>query len=97
MLTNYKKTVLYVGVTNNLVKRVWEHKNKAVQGFTSKYNVNRLVYYEITEDPIAAISREKSIKNLVRRKKIKLITDFNPLWEDLYDKILSGNALQDDE
>ena len=96
MLTNYKKTVLYTGVTSDLTRRVWQHKNKAIEGFTNKYNVDKLVYYEYTENPTSAITREKSIKNLVRRKKDKLINDFNPAWEDLYLKILSGFALQDD-
>ncbi len=96
MLTNHTGTVLYTGVTNDLVKRVWQHKNKVVGGFTSKYNVNKLIYYEVTESSIAAIGREKAIKNLLRRKKDKLISDFNPEWKDLYEKILSGYALQDD-
>jgi len=96
MLANYSNSVLYAGITNDLIKRVWQHKKKVVEGFTKKYNVNKLVYYEYTEDPSSAISREKSIKNLVRRKKDKLINDFNPKWEDLYEKILSGKALQDD-
>jgi len=90
MLTNSTNKVLYTGITNNLTQRVWQHKNKISKGFTEKYNINKLVYYEIAENPISAISREKSIKNLVRRKKDILINDFNPKWEDLYEKILSG-------
>lgn len=90
ILTNIRNTVLYVGVTNNLVRRVYEHKNKLVKGFTGKYNLTKLVYYEIFEDAITAITREKSIKNLLRRKKEQLIISINPDWKDLYDEILSA-------
>jgi putative endonuclease len=76
--------VIYVGVTNNLVRRIWEHKEKLVPGFTEKYNVNRLVYYETTSDVLAAISREKQIKGYRREKKIALIHAINPEWKDLY-------------
>ncbi len=97
MLTNYTNTVLYTGFTNDLVKRIWQHKNKVSEGFANKYNVDKLVYYEMTENPTSAIAREKSIKNLVRRKKDALINNFNPGWEDLYAKILSWSLpLQDD-
>ena len=88
ILSNFTKTVLYAGVTDNLVKRVYQHKQKLVDGFTAKYHVDRLVYYEIFQDPETAITREKTIKNLVRRKKNALIDTFNPAWEDLYEKIL---------
>ncbi len=88
ILSNFTKTVLYAGVTDNLVKRVYQHKQKLVDGFTAKYHVDRLVYYEIFQDPETAITREKTIKNLVRRKKNALIDTYNPAWEDLYEKIL---------
>ena len=83
ILTNKTKTVLYTGVTNDLKRRVYEHKNKMVDGFTKTYNVDRLVYYEITSDIKAAIKREKQIKNLLRLKKEDLINSMNPSWDDL--------------
>lgn len=89
ILTNYKNNVLYTGVTGDLVKRVYEHKNKLVKSFTGKYNVNKLVYFEVTEDVISAISREKQIKAGSRQKKIDLIKKTNPKWEDLYNNIVS--------
>jgi putative endonuclease len=79
------RRVLYVGVTNNLERRVWEHKQKTMPGFTSKYNVHRLVYYEETADIKSAIAREKQIKSWRRAKKVELIEDMNPAWEDLSD------------
>ena len=82
IMTNGSKT-LYTGVTSDLEKRVFEHKNKLVPGFTSKYNITRLVYFEITEDAYSAISREKQIKGWTRSKKINLIGLKNPSWEDL--------------
>jgi len=88
MLTNNNNKVLYTGITSNLSKRIHQHKNKLVKGFTSKYNINKLVYYEIFDDPENAIKREKQIKNLVRRKKNNLIKKFNPGWIDLYEDIL---------
>lgn len=89
ILTNKYNTVLYIGVTNNLERRVYEHKNKLTDGFTKKYNVEKLVYYEIFEDPESAIKREKTMKNLLRKKKIELIKVKNPLFKDLYQEILS--------
>lgn len=89
-MTNKINTVLYIGVTNNLIKRVYEHKNKFAPGFTEKYNVNKLVYFEIFEDPENAIKREKTLKNLVRRKKDELINNTNIDRKDLYEEILSG-------
>ena len=83
ILTNKTKTVLYTGVTNNLRRRIYEHKNKLIDGFTKRYNVDRLVYYEMTSDVKVAIKREKQIKNLLRRKKEELINTFNPNWDDL--------------
>ena len=82
ILTNKSKT-LYVGVTNNLERRIWEHKARAVPGFTSKYNIARLLYYEQTSDIRSAIEREKQLKGWVRRKKKALIESSNPLWKDL--------------
>ena len=86
--TNPQNNVLYTGVTNNLVRRIWEHKNKLVSGFTSKYNINKLVYYEVFEDINEAIKREKQIKGGSREKKLKLVESSNPLFEDLYNSIL---------
>jgi putative endonuclease len=74
---------LYTGVTNDLERRIFEHKNKLVPGFTAKYNIERLVYFEITEDVNTAISREKQIKGWLRRKKVALIEAANPTWNDL--------------
>ena len=81
-MTNHSKT-LYVGVTNNLVYRVYEHKQKLIPGFTARYNLTRLVYFETANDAGAAIGREKQIKGWLRRKKIALIESLNPQWEDL--------------
>ena len=74
---------MYIGVTNNLERRLYEHKNKLIDGFTKKYNVNKLVYFETTTDVKSAIQREKQLKNLVRRKKDELIDSVNPEWRDL--------------
>ncbi|MCK5580207.1 MAG: GIY-YIG nuclease family protein [Candidatus Omnitrophica bacterium] len=82
--TNRNNTVLYVGVTNDLQRRVYEHKEKLTEGFTKKYNVNRLVYYEVFEDIENAIIREKQINGGSRAKKIKLIESINKEWKDLY-------------
>jgi putative endonuclease len=79
--------VLYVGVTNDLVRRIWEHKEKLVSGFTDKYNVNRLVYFEIGVDALGAIAREKQIKAYRREKKVALIEALNPGWKDLYHEL----------
>lgn len=87
--TNKINTVLYIGVTNNLIRRIFEHKQKMIAGFTSKYNINKLVYYEIFEDISLAITREKQLKAGSRKKKIELIKEMNPLFEDLYSKIIS--------
>lgn len=88
ILTNVNNTVLYTGVTSNLVKRVYEHKNKMVEGFTKKYNVHKLVYYEVFENIFDAIIREKQIKGWLRSKKNSLIEKFNPVWADLYESII---------
>jgi putative endonuclease len=81
-MTNRSKT-LYTGVTNDLMRRVYEHKNKMIEGFTKKYNITKLVYYEETNDIQVAISREKQIKGWLRGKKIALIESVNPKWNDL--------------
>lgn len=82
--TNHERhTVLYVGITNDLMKRSWQHKHKALPGFTKKYNVDKLVYYEVYQDPSEAIKREKQIKRWSRSKKEKLIEKKNPTWKDL--------------
>jgi len=75
--------VLYIGITGDLVRRVWEHKNKVTPGFSSRYNLTRLVYYEAFFYPDAAIAREREIKGWRREKKLKLIESMNPRWEDL--------------
>jgi len=82
IMTNLSKT-LYIGVTNNLERRVYEHKNKIIKGFTEKYKINKLVHFEEANDIGAAISREKELKGWLRKKKIKLIESENPRWEDL--------------
>ena len=86
--TNKPRGALYTGVTNNLAKRVWQHKQKIIKGFTAKYNLDRLIYYEPHQDINEAIKREKQIKNLLRKKKIELIEKENPNWDDLYEKLI---------
>ena len=88
ILTNRKKGVLYIGVTGNLIKRIWEHKNKVINGFSKKYNTDKLVYVENYTDPESAILREKRLKKWKRDWKIKLIESNNPEWKDLYDSLL---------
>ena len=87
-MTNTNNTTLYIGVTNNLIRRILEHKNNANNGFTAQYNVHKLVYFEYTENPADAIYREKCLKMCYRKIKIEMITRMNPLWLDLSDKIL---------
>ena len=82
-MTNKTEGVLYTGVTNDLKRRVYEHKGKLVEGFTKKYNIGKLVYYELCEDIESAILREKQIKGWLRIKKIALIESMNPGWRDL--------------
>lgn len=86
IMTN-KSGTLYIGVTSNLQKRIWEHKNKVVGGFTKKYNIDRLIYFEQTENVMSALEREKQLKKWGRQKKIDLINKANPEWEDLYNKL----------
>ena len=88
ILTNDYNTVLYTGVTNNLIRRVYEHKNKLVEGFTKKYNIHKLVYYETTENVNSAIEREKQLKKYSRKRKNQLIDYFNKNWQDLYENLL---------
>ena len=89
ILTTQKNTVLYTGVTNDLIRRVYEHKNDLIQGFTKRYQVHKLVYYEETNDISAPIEREKQIKSWKRDKKLYLISEFNPDWHDIYDDIIA--------
>jgi putative endonuclease len=88
ILASKKKGVLYVGVTSNLLKRVWEHKEKLAEGFTEKYNVQQLVYYELCENINSVIAREKQLKSWNRAWKVRLIEKSNPGWQDLWDSIL---------
>jgi putative endonuclease len=87
IMTNARNTVLYVGVTNDLVGRIYEHKEKLVSGFTKKYNIVKLVYYEVFDDIENAILREKQIKAGSRQKKVQLINSTNKEWRDLYDEL----------
>lgn len=88
ILTTSKNSALYTGVTNNLIRRVYEHKHDLVEGFTKKYQAHKLVYYDFVEDVMAAIAREKQIKSWKRQKKIDLINTFNPDWHDLFDELI---------
>jgi putative endonuclease len=93
ILANKRNGTLYVGVTSNLIKRVWEHKQNLVDGFTRKYSVDTLVWYEVHETMVSAISREKAIKNWKRSWKIKTIEAVNPEWRELYDH-LAGSGFR---
>ncbi|MGD8547822.1 MAG: GIY-YIG nuclease family protein [Thiohalophilus sp.] len=88
LLASQRNGTLYTGVTADLVKRVWEHKNHVIDGFTRKYNVTTLVWYEMHETMESAIRREKMIKNWKRAWKIRVIEEFNPHWRDLYDELI---------
>jgi putative endonuclease len=87
IMTNKRSNVLYTGITNDLKRRVYEHKEKLVNGFTKKYNITKLVYYEVFEDPENAILREKQIKAGSRQKKIDLINSVNRKWLNLYEEL----------
>jgi putative endonuclease len=87
-LASERNGTLYIGVTNDLVKRVWQHKNHVVKGFTAEYGVDKLVYYETTPDIESAIKREKNLKAWQRKWKLRLIEEFNNDWEDLYNNLL---------
>ncbi len=89
ILASRKDGVLYTGFTSDLLKRIWEHKNKVVKGFTYKYNADKLVYFEQTENSISAIEREKKLKKWKRQWKIDLIEKENPEWKDLYEDLTS--------
>ena len=88
ILTNKENGTLYVGVTSDLIKRIWQHKNKFVEGFSKKYDLSKLVYYEIFNDIENAIIREKQLKNWHRQWKLNLINQQNPNWADLYKDII---------
>ena len=87
ILASKRNGTLYTGMTSNLHKRIWQHKNKFISGFTEKYNVTNLVYYEIHENPVEAITREKQIKKWNRAWKMKLIETENPEWCDLFESL----------
>lgn len=88
IITNKNNTTLYIGVTSNIAKRIWEHKNNVVKGFSDKYNLEKLVYYEVTDNIETAILREKFLKGKTRKYKENLINNFNVDWNDLYDSII---------
>jgi len=88
ILASKKNGTLYIGVTSNLVKRIYEHKNELAEGFTKKYSIHNLVYFEITESVESAIAREKQLKKWNRAWKIRLIEKTNPEWRDLYMEII---------
>jgi putative endonuclease len=88
ILASKRNGTLYIGVTNDIIKRVYEHKNNLIDGFTKKYNVHLLVYYEQTTDINSAIQREKQLKKWNRKWKLKLIEEDNPKWDDLYNNFL---------
>jgi putative endonuclease len=88
MITNQHNKILYIGVTSHLVKRIYQHKNKLVEGFSKKYSLYKLVYYEVIDSIISAIEREKFLKKKNRDYKINLIENFNPEWSDLYSSII---------
>ncbi len=88
ILANKRNGTLYTGITNDLVKKVYEHKNNLVEGFTKKYNIHMLVYYESTQNIMSAITKEKQIKAWKRTWKLNLIEKMNPDWNNLYDKII---------
>jgi len=90
ILASRRNGTLYTGITSNLISRVWEHKAKAIDGFTRKYNIDKLVYFEQYQDPESAISREKRIKKYPRMRKLNLIEKGNPHWKDLYKELVSG-------
>jgi putative endonuclease len=90
IITNKKNGALYIGVTSDIVKRVWEHKQKFIDGFTKRYNIYKLIYFEQFIESMNAIKREKRLKKYNRQWKIDLIEKRNPQWNDLYEQIISG-------
>ncbi|KKP71334.1 MAG: Endonuclease [Candidatus Moranbacteria bacterium GW2011_GWE2_35_2-] len=87
ILTNQRNGTLYIGITSNLKNRIFQHKEKIVEGFTKKYNIDKLVYFEQTEDVQSALRREKQLKKWNRDWKLRLIEEKNPQWKDLYDEL----------
>ena len=87
IMASCRNSTLYAGSTSDIIKRVWEHKNKMTPGFTARYNVNMLVYYEVHEAYVEAARREKRLKNWCRQWKLNLIEELNPEWRDLYEDI----------
>jgi len=90
ILASRRNGTLYIGITSDLVKRVWKHKNKLADGFTTKYNINKLVYFEQLNDAKTALNREKRLKKYNRQWKLNLIEQANNKWKDLYEEITSG-------
>jgi len=88
ILSSKRNGTLYTGVTSNLIKRIWQHKNNAIEGFTKKYSIHFLVWYELHETMESAIQKEKNIKDWKRTWKLRLIEEKNPLWDDLYKGLL---------
>ena len=88
ILFNKRNGTLYTGITSDITKRVFEHKSKLIKGFTTKYNIDKLGYYEVHESVVSAIEREKKLKGSSRKSKLALIESVNPNWEDLYDSII---------
>lgn len=88
ILTNKRNGTLYIGVTANLLQRIWQHKNLSIEGFSSKYKTTQLVYFEMADSMYAAIGREKELKQQSRKYKIQLIENINPYWKDLYEQLL---------
>ncbi len=88
ILSSKRNGTLYTGVTSNLIKRIWQHKNHAIEGFTKKYSIHFLVWYELHETMESAIQKEKNIKDWKRARKLKLIEEKNPVWDDLYNELL---------
>ena len=87
ILTNKTNNVMYIGMTNNLARRLYEHRHELIDGFTKKYHLHKIVYYEEFQDVKLAIKREKILKSLLRSKKNKLVESKNPNWDDLYDRL----------
>jgi putative endonuclease len=88
MLVSKRNGTLYIGMTSNLQKRAWEHKNNLIEGFTKRYGIHRLVYYELHQDMMSAITREKQMKKWNRAWKVELIEQLNPEWKDLWEEIV---------
>ncbi len=88
IMASTRNGTLYIGVTSDLVKRAWQHKNEVIKGFTEKYTVHLLVWYEVHENMESAISREKALKKWNRIWKLRLIEQFNPEWQDLYEQLI---------